>query len=165
MDERPNEQAIKETLPAAATLVPKGDGFGKPNRPRQRQRGPEVRVVVRPWPRESRLPGVSPEQTALWFVQQFARQYPGLTRADKKHLLARIQRQVPPYPSPGRPCRTDVTQALQFEGEGVSRTEIYHRLGKATREEQHALREAMRQRKARGRKRDKSATVTPTNPA
>jgi len=29
----------------------------------------------------------------------------------------------------------------------------------------HALREAMRQRKARSRKRDKFATVTPTNPA
>jgi hypothetical protein len=165
MDEHPNEQALNEKLPAAATPVPKSDGFGKPDSPRQRQRGPRVRVVLRPRPRESRLPGASPEQTALWFVQQFTRQYPRLTRADKKLLLARIQRQVPPYPRPGRPCRTDVTQALQFEGEGVSRKEIYRRLGKATREEQHALREAMRQRKARSRKRDKSATVTPTNPA
>jgi hypothetical protein len=101
----------------------------------------------------------------LWFAEQFKQKYPGLTRADKKQLLASIQRHVPPYPAPGRPRRADVTQALQLEGENISRKEIYHRLGKATRDEQHALREAMRQRRARSRNRDKSVTVTPTNPA
>jgi hypothetical protein len=58
-----------------------------------------------------------------------------------------------------------VTEALRLEGEGATRKEIYIRLRKVTRDEKHALTEAMRQRRARTRKRDKSADVTPTNPA
>lgn len=70
----------------------------------------------------------------------------------------------------GRPQRSDVTKALRLEAEGKTRKEIYRLLGKATHEQQHALREAMRQRKRReGKKksaeRDKIRTsnVTPTN--
>ena len=62
----------------------------------------------------------------------------------------------------GRPERADVTEALRLEAEGVSRQQIYRRLSKNTREEQHALREAMRMRKYRQRKRDKLEPVTPT---
>jgi hypothetical protein len=52
---------------------------------------------------------------------------------------------------PGRPPRADVTEALRLEASGASRKEIYRLLGKD--DEQHALREAMRQRKARKRRR------------
>ena len=62
----------------------------------------------------------------------------------------------------GRPKRADVTEALRLEAEGVSRQQIYRRLSKNTRDEQHALREAMRMRKYRQRKRDKLEPVTPT---
>jgi hypothetical protein len=51
----------------------------------------------------------------------------------------------------GRKRSADVTLALDFEDAGVSRKDIYARLGKATPSEQHALREAMRQRKRRQR--------------
>jgi len=62
----------------------------------------------------------------------------------------------------GRPKRADVTEALLLEAQGVSRQQIYRRLSKNTRDEQHALREAMRMRKYRQRKRDKLEPVTPT---
>ncbi len=62
----------------------------------------------------------------------------------------------------GRPKRADVTEALHLEAEGVSRQQIYRRLSKNTKDEQHALREAMRMRKYRQRKRDKLEPVTPT---
>jgi hypothetical protein len=72
------------------------------------------------------------------------------------------------YPSePGRPKSSDVTTALQLKAEGKSNKEIYRLLGKTTQPEQHSLREAMRQRKIRERRRaarDKPApSVTPTN--
>ena len=67
----------------------------------------------------------------------------------------------------GRPRREDVTQAMMLEADGVPRKEIYRRLGKATNDQQHALREAIRQRRARMRKheRDKSENITPIIPA
>jgi hypothetical protein len=111
------------------------------------------------------LPGANPAASARWFVAQMAKKYPHATRADKASVLALIKKGLPPNPGPGRPRRADVTEALHLEAAGVSRKEIYRRLGKATHNEQHALREAMRQRKARRRKRDKSQAVTPTNPA
>jgi hypothetical protein len=94
-----------------------------------------------------------------------AKKYPQLSSADKHRVLVAIKTALPPKPSVGRPRREDVTQAMRLEADGVSRKEIYRRLGKTTHEQQHALREAMRQRRARRRKRDKSASVTPTNPA
>src|SRR5215813_15578130 len=94
-----------------------------------------------------------------------AKKYPLLSSADKHRVLAAIKSGLPPKPSAGRPWREDVTEAMRLEADHVSRGEIYRRLGKTTHEQQHALREAMRQRRARKRKRDKSASVTPTNPA
>ena len=66
---------------------------------------------------------------------------------------------------PGRPRREDVTQALRMEAAGETRRSIYQQLGKSAIHEQHALREAMRQRKFRKRARDKVEMVTPTKPA
>jgi hypothetical protein len=150
---------------ATPATLPESDAFGKPGGLKRVRR--VVRVVRRPNPRmrEGRLPGDSPEQSTRWFVDQFSRKYPGLTTADKRHLLAFIKRNLPPLSSPGRPRREDVTKAIQLERENVSRKEIYRRLGKVTPAQQRSLLEAMRQRRARSRKRDKSATVTPTNPA
>ena len=73
-----------------------------------------------------------------------------------------------PTPSSGRPQHSDVTKALHLQADGKSRKEIYRLLGKKTHEKQHALSEAMRQRKLRDLRRaerDKirSSTVTPTN--
>jgi hypothetical protein len=94
-----------------------------------------------------------------------AEKYPHLSKADKHRVLVAIKTALPPKPSAGRPCREDVTEATRLEADGVTRGEIYRRLGKVTREQQHALREAMRQRRARKRKkRDKPANVTPTIP-
>jgi hypothetical protein len=50
---------------------------------------------------------------------------------------------------PGRPRYKDITEAMRMEAAGVSRKEIYRRLGKATPLAQHALKEAMRQRRRR----------------
>ena len=69
---------------------------------------------------------------------------------------------IAPSRRAGRPKRADVTEALRLEAEGVSRQQIYRRLSKNTRDEQHALREAMRMRKYRQRKRDKDEPVTST---
>ena len=80
----------------------------------------------------------------------------------KPHKTRALRKALPPQSRPGRPQRADVTEALRLEAEGVARKAIYCRLGKATRDEQHALREAMRQRKARKRRRDNSGAVTPT---
>lgn len=55
----------------------------------------------------------------------------------------------------GRPRWDDVTEALRLEAAGTSRKEIYCQLGNRTAPEQHALREAMRQRKWRGRRKPK----------
>jgi hypothetical protein len=51
----------------------------------------------------------------------------------------------------GAPRKDEVTLALWWEHNGVSRPEIYSRLGKQTRPEQAGLREAMRQRRKRRR--------------
>lgn len=51
--------------------------------------------------------------------------------------------------SRGRQPSEEVTTALMLENEGVSRKDIYVQLGKNNRLEQHALSEAMRQRKFR----------------
>jgi hypothetical protein len=74
----------------------------------------------------------------------------------------------------GRPKRLDVTLALKWEAEGLSRKEIYRRLGKHTGAAQRLLCEAMRQRRLRRRqRRDRPrlgqavttnfTTITPTN--
>jgi hypothetical protein len=102
------------------------------------------------------LPGSDPTADAAWFVVQMTKKYPQFSKADKHRVLTLIKAALPPKPSVGRPRREDVTQAMRLEAGGITRREIYCRLGKATRDEQHALREAMRQRRARMRKRDKS---------
>jgi hypothetical protein len=116
-----------------------------------------MRRAVRP-KRRARpiLPGSDPTADAAWFVVQMTKKYPQLSKADKHRLLVVIKTALPPKPSVGRPRREDVTEAIRLEAEKISRPEIYRRLGKATRDQQHALREAMRQRRARMRKRDKS---------
>ena len=53
----------------------------------------------------------------------------------------------------GRPRSRDVTRALEMEAQGISRKEIYVRLGRRTRLQQLTLREAMRQRRLRVRRR------------
>jgi hypothetical protein len=111
------------------------------------------------------LPGNEPTADAAWFAVQVTKKYPQLSKADKHRVLATIKTALPPKASAGRPRREDVTEAMRLEADGVKRLEIYCRLGKITRDQQHALREAMRQRRARTRKRDKSAPVTPTIPA
>jgi hypothetical protein len=65
----------------------------------------------------------------------------------------------------GRPRRRDVTRALQLAAQGLSRKDIYRLLGKTTPVEQHALRESMRLRRFRQRRRAVSnrAPATPTN--
>lgn len=67
---------------------------------------------------------------------------------------------------PGRPRHADVTQAVRLEAQGVSRKEIYRRLGKRSHEEQHALKNAMRQRNQSIRRRAlrKAQPPPPTNP-
>ncbi len=79
-----------------------------------------------------------------------------------KEAVQYFARLVSPQRKIGRPKKADVTEALRLEAEGVSRQQIYRRLSKNTRDEQHALREAMRMRKYRQRKRDKLEPVTPT---
>ena len=79
-----------------------------------------------------------------------------------KEAVQYFARLLRPNRKVGRPKKVDVTEALRLEAEGVSRQQIYRRLGKNTRDEQHALREAMRMRKYRQRKRDKLEPVTPT---
>jgi hypothetical protein len=116
-----------------------------------------MRRAVRPKRRaRSILPGSDPTADAAWFAVQMAKKYPQLSKADKQSLLVVIKTALPPKPSVGRPRREDVTQAMRLEAEKICRKEIYRRLDKTTRAEQHALREAMRQRRARMRKRDKS---------
>jgi hypothetical protein len=110
-------------------------------------------------------PGDDPTADAASFAGEMAEKYPHLSRAEKHRVLVAIKTALPPKPSVGRPCRDDVTEAMRMEADGVTRGEIYGRLGKTTRDQQHALREAMRQRRARKRKRDKPASVTPTIPA
>jgi len=56
----------------------------------------------------------------------------------------------------GRPPKDEITVALQLEEQGVSRQKIYQQLGKSDRDSKTALREAMRQRKARANKKKPS---------
>ena len=58
-----------------------------------------------------------------------------------------------------------MTRALQLAAQGLSRKDIYRLLGKSTRDQQHALREGMRLRRFRQRRRAVSNPVlaTPTN--
>ena len=124
-------------------------------------------VVVRLRPHNQRRPrlvlsGASPEADAKWFAEQMTRKYSNLASAEKRQILTALREALPPQPRRGRPRRADVTEALRLEADGVPRKEIYRLLNKNTRDQQHALREAMRQRKARKRRRDKSGTVTPT---
>jgi hypothetical protein len=137
-----------------------GDRLGGSVEPRRR-----VVVHARRPARRTILHGADRSADVRWFLKKLMQKYPRWTKADKSCVLALIQRDLPPYPNPvGRPRREDVTKALRWETEGVPRKNIYRRLGKITCDQQHALREAMRQRKFRMRRRDKSATVTPTNP-
>jgi hypothetical protein len=111
------------------------------------------------------LLGADREADVRWFLKELTQKYPQWTRADKSDTLSLIRRDLPPPPNPvGRPHRQDVTDALRWEAEGVPRKTIYVRLQKLTRADQQSLKEAMRQRKFRMRRRDKSASVTPTNP-
>jgi len=154
-------------LPAPVTEVV---GSGKAMESRTAPRQARVRVVVSEGPRkrkrkrQCRLPTQTLEGDIRWCADQLRRKYPDWSGAMKKRALSLLHQELPPCPrSVGRPRRQDVTQAVQLEATGVSRKEIYRRLGKSTRDEQHALREAMRQRRARNRKRDKPPTVTPIN--
>jgi hypothetical protein len=52
----------------------------------------------------------------------------------------------------GRPRRQDVSEALKLEAEGKTRIQIYSALGKTTEEEKRALRDSMRMRKFRERR-------------
>lgn len=140
------------------------------NRTPARRQHPDRRrvVLVRRRPRQglrSRmvLSGTSPEHDAARFAEQMRRKYPRLNTTEKRQLLTALRKALPPPPrSAGRPRRDDVTEAIELESQGMSRKEIYRRLGKATHDAQHALREAMRQRKARKRRRDNPSAVTPT---
>lgn len=122
----------KEVHPAPEG-VPKGVGFGT------------AMIPVK-------LPGTDPKSDGEWFAEQMKLKYPDLPKSAKKGLLAELAKTLPPESRVGRPPRADVTEALRLESEGCRRTEIYRRLGKNTREDQRALREAVRQRKARRRK-------------
>jgi hypothetical protein len=61
-----------------------------------------------------------------------------------------------PNGRPGRPRNADVTEGLRLKSEGKDYPEIYARLGKQTKAEKLALRDAMRKRKHRAKKGDKS---------
>jgi hypothetical protein len=154
-------------LPGPLTEVAgSGDATESRTAPPQAQVRVVVSKVASRWKRKRRrkLPAQTLEGDIHWFADQLRRKYPDWSTATKKHVLSQLQRELPPCPRPvGRPRRQDVTEALQLEAAGVSRKEIYRRLGKGARDEQHALREAMRQRRARKRKRDKLPTVTPIN--
>src|SRR5262249_50093226 len=124
----------------------------EPNRTPARRRHAEQRrvVVVRRRPRNGRrtwvvLSGASPDQDAAWFAEQMSRKYPDLASAEKRQVLTVIRKALPQCRR-GSHQHADVTEALRLEAEGMSRKEVYRRLGKATRDQQHALREAMRQR-------------------
>jgi hypothetical protein len=106
--------------------------------------------------------GTSPGEDAARFAELMGRKYPHLTTPEKHQLLTALRKALPPQPQAGRPRRADVTEAIELELQGAPRKEIYRRLGKATRDQQHALLEAMRQRRFRKRRRDNSGTVTPT---
>jgi hypothetical protein len=121
--------------------VPKGAGSGTP------------RVLPT-------LPGADLKSDGEWFAEQVGIKYPDSTKSAKKRLLADLHKTLPPKSRVGRPPRADVTEALRLESEGCHRTEIYRRLGKNCREEQRALREAVRQRKSRRRKSTELALLT-----
>lgn len=65
--------------------------------------------------------------------------------------VAKIEPRFPP--PKGRPQHDDVTKALALEAEGRSRPEIYQALGKRHPWDKRLLGDAMRQRKARARRR------------
>jgi hypothetical protein len=71
-----------------------------------------------------------------------------------------IARQVAPSLRPGRPRSAEVTEALRLDSEGVARSVIYSRPGKVSRDERHALVQAMRQRKRRMRRRRERETYS-----
>lgn len=89
-----------------------------------------------------------------------------LSREDRQRLsraLINFGRRIGRGRRPGRPPRADVSEALRLEACGVSRKEIYRRLGKVTRDEQHAMREAMRLRRYRARRKLSPTIDTPRN--
>ena len=89
-------------------------------------------------------------------LQQAARairkHYPIRTRSQADRAGKLFARALFPRRA-GRPRRRDVTRALQLAAQGLSRKDIYRVLGKCNPAQQHALREAMRQRKFRVQKR------------
>ena len=101
-------------------------------------------------------------------LQQAARvvrkHYPIRTRSQADRAGKLFARALFPRRA-GRPRRRDVTRALQLQAQGISRKEIYRVLRKRTRDQQHALRESMRLRRFRQRRRPVSngAPATPTN--
>ena len=89
-------------------------------------------------------------------LQQAARairkHYPIRTRSQADRAGKQFARALFPRRA-GRPRRRDVTRALQLEAQGVGRKDIYRLLGKTTPPQQHALRESMRLRRFRQRRR------------
>jgi hypothetical protein len=65
-----------------------------------------------------------------------------------------IAKLLVPKPTIGRPRRQDVTEAVRLQAAGLPWRVIYIRLGKHTRDEQYALRAAVRLRKYRAKRRE-----------
>jgi hypothetical protein len=65
---------------------------------------------------------------------------------------------------PGKPRHADVDEAMRLEQTGVRRQQIYRRLGKSDPLSKHALRQAMRQRRIRARRRATAAQATNSAP-
>src|SRR5690242_11206814 len=67
------------------------------------------------------------------------------------NLCSVLAKKKPGGRPPGRPRRQDIDEAMRMTAEGLSPKEIYRRLNRTSRDEQCALREAMRQRRRRQR--------------
>jgi hypothetical protein len=75
-----------------------------------------------------------------------------------------IAKLLVPKPTIGRPRRQDVTEAVRFRAAGQPWRVIYIRLGKHTRDEQYALRAAVRLRKYRLKRKEGVSVMTPALP-
>ena len=72
-----------------------------------------------------------------------------------------IAQQIVPHAPVGRPCKRDVTEAVRLRAEGQPWRVIYMRLMKRTRNQQDALRAAVRLRKYRSKRKEGAGETRP----
>jgi len=135
-------EAESKALPPHADALPQTDVSGRARR-RRHQDDPLKEPAFEPL-------RVGIEAHAESLHQQFGE--PLAVRSVAKSAAKHISRLIAPNGNPGRPRSIEVTEAVRLHAEGLQWRVIYVRLGKRTRDEQYALRGAVRNRRYRARR-------------